>query len=162
MLAELAVLEERMSYAEMVHVRMESRRYVLPPPTPPDLAAGKGEAGQACGGAGPCGREGWVEELMKEQGHPRFEEYAALAALVAAERARRWHDDASLREVLLDKIRFENVEVDLYGEPPPGTAPTHFHAGQHEVGRQTGQGASSVDVILIASPAYAARCMGGW
>lgn len=115
--AQIDTLEAVMSYALMVHLRMEARGYTVPPE-------------EAWPMVGPTEAE---EELLHPHGHAGYDESLRLAQYLAAARMQRDHDDACLREVLLDQVRFENLQVELFGEPPPDTGPTDFHAGQHEV-----------------------------
>jgi hypothetical protein len=115
--AQIDTLEGVMSYAHMVHLRMEARGYSVPPE-------------EAWPIVGPTEAE---EELLHPQGHAGYEDSLRLAQFVAVARVQRDHDDACLREVLLERVRFENLQVELFGEPPPDTGPTDFAAGPHEV-----------------------------
>jgi hypothetical protein len=102
-------LERVMSYREIVHARCEARGWEhLPGPSigdPVDTDLMPEDAGQGQGqGQG--------------QGEPGAERLEALAAYVAKARAQWWHDDAVLREFVLEDFRVENIEVSAAPSPP--------------------------------------------
>ena len=94
----LQELEQVMTYADIVHTRCEGRGWKLPAASP---------------------ERSRDQALLVPADHPMFQEFDALAAVVARARAHWFHDDACLREFVLERFRFETIEVSVPSWSPP-------------------------------------------
>ena len=110
----LAALEEVMLYAEILHLRCQAREWgrrgllaaATVMATTRTTALSGGETTAAAGGL--CIVE---KELEVDDSHPLVAEFAALASALARARAQHWCENTAIREIWLESVRIEDIEV---------------------------------------------------
>lgn len=113
----LAALEEVMSYSEIVHLRCQAREWGRRGLVAAATAIATTRAMSLNGDAaameltttrGVCLAE---KELEVDDSHPLVAEFAALASVLAQMRAQYWFENKAIREVWLETVRIEDIEV---------------------------------------------------
>ena len=101
----LSALEEVMSYAEILHLRCQAREWgrrgLL-------AAATVMATTRTTTAGGFCIVE---KELEVDECHPVVAEFAALASALAKARAQYWYENMAIREIWLESVRIEDIEV---------------------------------------------------
>jgi hypothetical protein len=113
----LAALEEVMFYAEIVHLRCQAREWgrqglvaatVMATTRTTILNAGTAAVEATMTAGGLCLAE---KELEVDDSHPLVAEFAALASALARARAQYWYENTAIREIWLESVRIEDIEV---------------------------------------------------